>query len=130
MSKKVSKPTILIVEDENLLAKALSIKLESDGFSVDIATNGQIGLEQALALHPDLILLDLLMPTMDGEAMLGELRKDGWGQQAKVIVLTNLNNEKQLIDAVGPVAGFLVKADWKLEDLVKKIKAVIKAPQR
>lgn len=87
------------------------------------AKNGEEALASALNEHPDLILLDLLMPVMDGITMLKKLREDAWGKEAKVMVLTNLGEEAKLKEskALG-VVDYLVKADWKIEDVVQKIK--------
>lgn len=115
---------ILIVEDEAPLRNAVSDILTFEGFQVFAATNGQEGLEIALKEHPDLILLDLMMPVMDGLTMLERLREDeDWGKGAAVILLTNINDPDKV--AMATSAGsydFLVKSDWNIEDVVKKIK--------
>ncbi|MFC1687404.1 two-component system response regulator [Patescibacteria group bacterium] len=117
------KKTVLVVEDETPLLEALVDKFEMSGFKVYQAKNGKDGLEQALSHRPDMILLDIVMPVMDGLTMLEELRKNAWGKTAKVIMLTNLNDwddTKQAVDQ--NVYEYLVKADWKIEDVVKKVK--------
>jgi DNA-binding response OmpR family regulator len=114
---------ILIIEDEKSLSQALFDKLERDGFIVIRACNGKIGLEMALEEKPDLILLDIVMPVMDGLTMLQELKKDDWGNKAKVIVLTNLYDSEKVIDCVEQgVTDYLIKTDWKLVDIIEKIK--------
>jgi DNA-binding response OmpR family regulator len=114
---------ILIIEDEKALSQALFDKLERDGFIVIRACNGKIGLEMALEEKPDLILLDIVMPVMDGLTMLQELKKDDWGNKAKVIVLTNLYDSEKVIDCVEQgVTDYLIKTDWKLVDIIEKIK--------
>ena len=85
--------TLLIVEDEMMLVESLKLRLQRDGYTVFTAREGKTGLEIALREKPDLILLDLVMPIMDGLSMLEELRKDLWGKTAKVIMLTNLQDE-------------------------------------
>lgn len=114
---------ILIVEDESSLLLVLHDRLLSEGFQILKAKNGQEALALALKEHPDLILLDLLMPVMDGITMLRKLREDAWGKNANVIVLTNLGGDEKLVEAktLG-VTDYLVKADWKIEDVVQKIK--------
>ncbi len=114
---------ILIVEDERSLSAALEQKFQSEGYSVLIAKNGEEGLKTALKEHPDVTLLDIVMPKMDGIEMLEELRKDEWGSGAMVIMLTNLSDAEK-IDVVTKydVHDYLVKADWKIEDLLKKVK--------
>lgn len=114
---------ILVIEDEALLSQVLIDTLTSEGFSVLGAKNGEEGLMLALKEHPDLILLDIIMPVMDGMTMLYELRKDSWANSVPVILLTNLSDAERVAEALKlKVYDFLVKSDWRLEDLVKKIK--------
>lgn len=80
--------TVLVVEDDNLTRKSLVNLLIEKGLVVHEAVNGKAGLEQALATHPDLIVADVRMPEMDGITMIGEMRKDEWGKNVPVIVLT------------------------------------------
>lgn len=123
MVEKLNKK-ILIVEDEAPLRTAVNDILTFEGFEVFQAKNGQEGLDLALKEHPDLILLDLMMPIMDGLTMLEKLRQDAeFGKHAAVILLTNINDPDKV--AMATEAGsydFLVKSDWNIEDVVKKIK--------
>ncbi len=123
MGEKLNKK-ILIVEDEAPLRTAVNDILTFEGFEVFQAKNGQEGLDLALKEHPDLILLDLMMPIMDGLTMLEKLRQDAeFGKHAAVILLTNINDPDKV--AMATEAGsydFLVKSDWNIEDVVKKIK--------
>ncbi|MFH0874281.1 MAG: response regulator [Candidatus Komeilibacteria bacterium] len=119
---------ILITEDETLLRNALGEKLRLEGFEVLAAENGQKGLELALAEHPDLILLDIIMPVMDGLTMLKQLRQDAWGKTAPVILLTNLTANDNIMPEVieQQPAFYLVKTDWTLDKVVEKIKETLK----
>lgn len=123
---------ILIVEDEDSLRNALRDKLTREDFQVLEAKNGQEGLAAAIREHPDLILLDIIMPIMDGMTMLKKLRTENeWGKSAPVIILTNLTSDSnQIINDVTVLepSFYLVKSDWKLEDLMKKIKEVLVLP--
>lgn len=115
--------TTLIVEDEPAMLRALTETLTRAGFTVLEAHNGQEGLAVALREHPDLILLDLIMPVMDGMTMLRQLREDAWGKTAPVIILTNLSDAAKASEALQHHAfDFLVKSDWKLEDVVRKVR--------
>lgn len=117
------KQTILIVEDEILIFNALRDKFSSEGFFILEARSGEQGLEVALAKHPDLILLDIILPGINGMEMLNKLRKDAWGKDALVILLTNLNEPAQVSDGLAQhVHAYIVKSDWTLEDIVKKVK--------
>ncbi len=120
------KTVILIVEDEEVIRKAYADELRDGGFSVLTAANGRDGLELALHEKPNLILLDILMPVMDGLTMMSELREKGeYGKNVSIILLTNLSpNEERIMKAVtkNEPAYYLVKADWDLSKVVEKIK--------
>ena len=121
-----NKKKILIVEDEESLAGALTLKLD-DNFEVLAAKNGEDGLAVALKAHPDLILLDIVMPKMDGIEMLKKLRADEWGKKVEVIVLTILRDNEKVAEVLDNEAfEYLVKTDTKLEDVVTKIKTKLK----
>jgi len=121
------KKKILIIEDELTLRSVLAEKLKSDGFEVLEAKNGEEGLEVSISQKPNLILLDIVMPKMDGLTMLEKLREDSWGKKVPVIILTNLSSGAEMSrSAENGVSGYLVKTDWKLEDVVKKIKEILK----
>ncbi|MCR4274511.1 MAG: response regulator [Candidatus Campbellbacteria bacterium] len=118
------KKSILIIEDEIQIRGALRDFLVQNGFAVLEAEDGEKGLDIATREHPNLILLDIVMPKMDGMTMLELLRDDPWGKTAPVIILTNLSatDEKRNADVTKLLPAFyLVKSDWKLENLLEKI---------
>lgn len=118
-----AKKIILVVEDEISILLVLHDRLRQEGFEVSKASNGEEALTIALTEHPDLILLDLLMPVMDGLTMLKKLREDAWGKNVPVMILTNLSGEEQLKEAEKyGVTDYLVKVDWHIEDVIQKIK--------
>lgn len=118
--------TILVVEDEAPLRNALRDDLSREGFSVLEAKDGKEGLEGALKKHPDLILLDIVMPKMDGMAMLDALRADPWGKDARVVLLTNVSDSERVSQAIsGRAYQYLVKTDWRIKDVVKKVKEIL-----
>jgi formate hydrogenlyase transcriptional activator len=120
---------ILIVEDDLAIATALQEKLTKANYKVLVARDGQEGLLQAMATHPDLILLDIIMPEMDGITMLKQLRQDEWGKQAKVIILSNLSEGKDNITDIEKLAAeYLIKTEWDLEDLLVKVHHTVTAP--
>lgn len=122
---------ILIIEDEEVLAKTITEKLISEGFNVYVANDGIDGLKLATEKHPDLILLDLLLPNLDGLSMLKRLREDSWGAHAKVIILSNLSDPRPMIKGVdiglNDIALYMLKTNWTLEDMVLKIKERLEA---
>jgi len=124
-----NKKSILVIEDELPMLKVLIDKLQESGFATLQANNGEEGLGVALSAHPDLILLDLLMPKMDGMSMMEKLRENTWGKNIPVIILTNVSADtdvtiKAIIDL--QPAYYLVKSDVKLETIVEKIKEILK----
>ncbi len=116
------------MEDEAPLLKALEEELgEGEEFKVLTAKDGKEGIDLALKERPHLILLDLLMPTMDGIAMLKQLRKDSWGKDVKVIILTNLQDREKVAEAVeNRVYDYLVKSNWQLGDVRKRVQAELR----
>jgi DNA-binding response OmpR family regulator len=123
-----TKKIILVVEDEKSLREALVDMLTMKNFITIEAKNGREGVELALLKHPDLVLLDIIMPEMDGLATLKKIREDKWGVNIPVIILTNLNTVKdQLIDdkVANRPTYYLIKSNWKLLDIAKKIEKIL-----
>lgn len=122
--------TVLIVEDEQVLRNLIEKKLTKAGYITLSTGDGDAGLKMALEKHPDLILLDIMMPH-NGLEMLSELRKDMvYGNKARVILLTNLSPDSEnLISAIEqhePVF-YLVKANYTLEQVLDRVgEAMIK----
>ena len=125
----MDKKRILIVDDEEAMRKAISEALTNQEMVTLTANNGEEGLLVSLKEHPDLILLDILMPKMDGMIMLQKLRADEWGKTVPVIILTNVNpSANSVINSVlnDEPAYYLIKSDVKLGGIVEKIKEVLK----
>ena len=124
----VLQDTILVVDDDNELRSVLRDALLEAGYEVELAENGKTGLDKALSVRPNLILLDLVMPVMDGWEFLEKLNNDEWGRSAKVIILTNADDINSLSRAIeGHGYEYLVKTDWKLEEVLEKIKGELGA---
>lgn len=119
------KKTILIVEDEEVLSNVLKAEVEKAGYGVLTANDGEQGLQLALKEHPDLILLDIVTPKMDGLTVLRELRKDeDWGKKAEVILLTNVIDEESVAQAIEQGAfEYIAKSSVKMKDIVERIKS-------
>lgn len=120
---------ILVVEDEIAYLKLLQNQLTKSNYEVIKAENGKVGLAVAKRIHPDLIILDLRMPVMDGIAMLNELRKDPYGETVKVIVLTNLEPNDLILKEllVDKPTYYLIKSDIQLTELLEKVKELLEA---
>ncbi len=103
---------IAIVEDDQAICQMYRIKFEAEGFDVETAENGKLGLEMCENMLPDIILLDLMMPEMTGDQMLAKLRETPWGKRIKVIILTNMGEQEipENVTALG-VSAVILKAD-------------------
>lgn len=115
---------VAIIEDDQAISQMYRFKFEAEGFDVQTAENGKIGLELIESMKPDIILLDLMMPEMTGDQMLEKLRKTPWGKNLKVIILTNMG-EQEIPDSVKAqgVSAVILKADMtprQVAELVKK----------
>lgn len=117
---------IVFIEDETTLQKMLTAALKEVGYSVVAASDGEAGLAAVRAENPDLVLLDLILPKMDGFTVLREIKKDEATARIPVIVLTNLESAEDVgkVVALGATT-YLVKANYDLPDIVAKIKEVL-----
>ncbi|OGE73717.1 MAG: hypothetical protein A3C49_00700 [Candidatus Doudnabacteria bacterium RIFCSPHIGHO2_02_FULL_42_25] len=120
------KTKILIVEDEEILLTALAEELKQEGFDAVGAKDGEEGVAKAASEMPDLILLDLVMPKLDGIGALKQLKENDQTKNIPVVILTNLSDYDKVSDALSLGAmDYLVKANYRLEELVSKIKTVL-----
>jgi len=113
---------LLVVEDDKALIEAMKDRFEQEGFEVFTAVNGEDGVKVAKAEHPDLILLDVMMPKLNGMEALALLRQDKWGKDVPVFVLTALDAEDKRREAAQMGADYIVKSATKLEVVVEKVK--------
>src|SRR3990167_3212290 len=105
------KKKILVVEDEKVLRSALKDALEYADFTAFTANDGEQGIETALKNEPDLILLDIFMPKMNGVSMLKKMRQNAWGKKVPVILLTNDSNPDHMRQTLKDNAtDYLIKA--------------------
>ncbi|NOX55171.1 MAG: response regulator [Planctomycetes bacterium] len=121
-------PTILIIEDETSLVDVLAYNLRKEGFQVLVATDGLVGLESAQSKRPDLIILDLMLPTLDGLQICQRLKADPTTAPIRILMLTAKSDE------VDEIVGFNLGADdyvtkpFKLKPLIHRIKALLRRP--
>lgn len=103
---------VAIIEDDQAISQMYRFKFEAEGYTVETAENGKLGLKLAESMKPDVILLDLMMPEMTGDEMLDQLRKTAWGKDIKVIILTNMGEQEipGRVRELG-VSGVILKAD-------------------
>ena len=117
-----NKKKILIVEDEAPLRKALVEEFEDIGFEVLEAGDGLEGFDVALKNKPDLILLDQLMPKLNGVGMLKQLRQDQWGATVPVIMATNMSTADTINDAIDAGANdYFIKSEVSVDDILKLV---------
>lgn len=118
---------VLIIEDELAYLKLLQTKLSELGYQVLEANDGKKGLEVAVKEQPDVILLDIRMPEMDGLSVIEALRKDDYGKTAKVIFLTNLACDDQITQKIiaHKPSYYLIKSEIHLSDLIQKIQEIL-----
>jgi len=123
----VTERTVLVVDDEEAIAEAVRARLASEGFRVVVATDGPQAIERARAERPDLVVLDLMLPGMDGLEVCQEIQRDEW---VPVLMLTARTEEAD------KVAGFAVGADdyltkpFSLRELVVRVKAILRRRER
>jgi two-component system response regulator ResD len=114
---------IAIVEDDQAISQMYRIKFEAEGYDVETAENGELGLELIEKMRPNIVLLDLMMPVMTGEEMLDKLRSQPWGKDIKVIILTN-RGEQEIPPEVKQlgVTALILKADMTPRQVAELVK--------
>lgn len=119
--------SVLIVDDEESLVSVLSQKFTDEGITAYVAYNGKEGLQIALEKRPSIILLDIMMPEMDGFDVMRHLHEDEWGKTVPIILLTNSSSIDTVARAVSSgMSEFLVKTDLRLDEVVEKVKSRLK----
>lgn len=120
---------ILLVEDDQVLAKLYQAKLKREGFEIDMAYDGQEGLDKMKSFKPDLVILDMIMPKVDGLAFLSRVNDDPETAKraAPILILSNLGQESDIKKAMDLGAkDFFIKADISLSEMVEKVKQYLK----
>lgn len=117
---------IAIIEDDAVISQMYRMKFEADGFEVQLANNGKRGVAMVESFAPDLILMDLQMPEMGGAEALGIIRKNEWGKNIPVIILTNLGQEEspKEIKDLG-IHSYIVKAELTPRQVVQRVKEAL-----
>jgi DNA-binding response OmpR family regulator len=118
---------ILLVEDDTFLAGIYQKKFELEGFKISVADNGEKGLMDAKKKKPDIILLDILLPKLDGFSVLEKLKKDPATKMIPVILLTNLGQKDDVQKGLDAGAvDYLIKAHFKPSEIVDKVNEILK----
>ncbi|MFA6422635.1 MAG: response regulator [Candidatus Buchananbacteria bacterium] len=123
---KKEKSSILIVEDDVFLSDLYKTKMELEGFKVFVAYDGEKGFEVAKKNVPDIILLDLILPKMNGFQALEKIKNNASTKEIPVIILTNLSQKADVDKGLKMGAkDFLIKAHFMPSEVVEKIKKII-----
>jgi DNA-binding response OmpR family regulator len=117
---------IAIIEDDQVISQMYRMKFEADGFEVQLANNGKRGVAMVEQFKPDLILMDLQMPEMNGADALAAIRKESWGKDVPVIILTNMGEEEspKEIRNFG-IHSYIVKAELTPRQVVQRVKEAL-----
>lgn len=133
MAKKTThdqsgKPKVLVVEDDTFLAGMYLTKLSLEGFEVELASDGREGLKKAKEWLPDVILLDIVLPVMDGFGVLENVKKDSSTRDIPVMLLTNLGQRNDVERGLSSgAADYLIKAHFMPSEVIEKIKRLLRA---
>lgn len=121
---------ILIIEDNETYLSILSQKFDFEQFEVITAIDGSEGLKKAIDNQPHIIIIDLLLPKMNGIQIMEELRKSDWGKKVPVIILTNVNPDDEILQTImkNKPTYYLVKPEVTLDDIAEKVKNVLNDP--
>lgn len=115
---------IAIVEDDQAISQMYRIKFEGEGYQVETAENGALGLQLLETFKPDIVLLDLMMPEMNGDDVLAKVRATDWGKSMKVVILTNMGEQEipENVKTMG-VSAVILKADMTPKQVAELVKA-------
>lgn len=119
--------SILIVEDDQILVGMYKKILMNHGYKVNSSPNGEEGLKTALENHPDIILLDIRMPKMDGLTVMEKLRANEWGENVPIIIFTNLEANDEILQkvVVGEPSYYLVKSNTRPQMILEKVTKIL-----
>jgi two-component system response regulator ResD len=117
---------VAIIEDEPVISQMYRMKFEAEGFEVEVAENGEIGVEMVKNIRPDVILLDIKMPVMGGTEALRQIRAAKWGKDIPVLVLTNVG-EQEAPAALSKlnIHSYIVKADYTPSQVTRRVKEAL-----
>lgn len=123
---EIKKNNVLLVEDDSFLANIYKTKFEMEGFTVFTADNGESAVDEAKKKIPNMILLDILLPKMDGFMVLEALKKEATTKNIPVILLTNLGQKDDVEKGLQMGAvDYLIKAHFKPSEVVEKVRKVL-----
>lgn len=125
MMTPTTKPKIVLIDDDQFIAEMYVLKFKESGFEIETAEDAKTGLKKIKEFAPDVVLLDIVMPTMDGLEALREIKKSG-DQKPKVILLTNLGQQEDVEKGMSLGAdGYIIKADFTPSEVMEKVKSLL-----
>ncbi len=118
---------ILVIEDDPTMLRVLSTGLTREGMSVITADEGERGLELAFSHHPEIILLDILMPNVDGLTVMEKIRKDTWGRNIPIVLMTNLEPNAKILERIArdQPSYYLAKSDTSINEILAKVHEIL-----
>jgi len=125
----MTKTKVLIIEDERALSDILKYNMEKEGFEVATAADGQEGLQRAQVMLPDLVILDLMLPVIEGYEVCRQLRSDPKTQSARILMLTARSDEVDEIVGFNMGADDYVAKPFKIKPLIHRLKALMRRTQ-
>lgn len=122
----MAKQKIVIIEDDVAISQMYRLKFEAEGYDVAVAENGAIGFDVVQDFQPDVVLLDMMMPEMNGDETLAKIRAEDWGKDITVFILTNLGKEEapKALASLN-VKDYIVKAEMTPKQVAEKVKSSI-----
>ncbi|HEX9679026.1 MAG TPA: response regulator [Candidatus Saccharimonadales bacterium] len=123
----MAKQKIAIIEDDLAISQMYRLKFEAEGYNVAVAENGIVGLKVIKDFRPDVVLLDMMMPQMNGDEVLAQVRASAWGKDLPVFILTNMGKEEApaTLESLG-VTAYIVKAEMTPKQVAEKVKEVVR----
>jgi DNA-binding response OmpR family regulator len=124
----MAKPKIAIIEDDLAISQMYRLKFEAEGYEVATAENGKVGLNLIKDFRPDIVLLDMMMPQMNGDEVLRQMRGEDWGKDMIVLILTNMGKEEasKSLESLG-VHSYIVKAEMTPKQVAERVKQALSA---
>lgn len=117
---------ILIIEDDRYISKMYQLKLSLDGFDVQVADNGRIGVDKVGEFKPDIVLTDILMPEMDGFEVIKTMKSEPETKDIPILIMSNLGQEDHIQKGLELGAlGYIVKSQYTPSKVVEKIKEIL-----
>lgn len=122
----MEKRLVLVTDDDENIRALYTEALTASGIEVITATNGKEAVVMALTQHPDVILMDILMPEVNGHEAMKQIRSDTWGKTARVIYLTNLTEPENVVEAFEQKPEeYIIKVHTDVKEVINKVRTAL-----